>query len=211
MQDQYYEHMLKYLLFLRILNKDKITAAEKFFSQHLINSFVTDYEALYGTLNLKYNLHAHLHLPKMAADLGPLYKYAGFSGEGAFHVFQSYFHGTINICTQIVSKMNLITENDNFLTKEEISRINKPAFREYAEKIYAKKNRVPDTRETFQFKNPSLVYLADMDVTERNLFIANHLSTHAPIETSNKIHFNNKCKYLPNIFPYFYTLKSLFL
>jgi hypothetical protein len=78
MLDQYYNHILKYLLFLRILNKDKITANEIDYSQNLINEFVTDYETLYGTLNLKYNLHAHLHLPKMAADLGPLYKYAGF-------------------------------------------------------------------------------------------------------------------------------------
>ena len=39
------------------------------------------------------SLHSGRHVAtcnqtKMAADLGPLYKYAGFSGEGAFHVFQ---------------------------------------------------------------------------------------------------------------------------
>ena len=41
MRDQYYEHILKYLLFLRILNKDKISDAEIDFAQKLIiNNFV---------------------------------------------------------------------------------------------------------------------------------------------------------------------------
>jgi hypothetical protein len=144
MRDQYYEHILKYLLFLRILNKDKISDTEIDFAQKLINDFILKYEALYGTVNLKYNLHAHLHLPKMVADLGSLYKYAGFSGEGAFHVFQKYFHGTINICTQIVSKLNLIIENDKFLTQEEITKIQKPLFRQYAEKIFANQNHASE-------------------------------------------------------------------
>ena len=64
MRDQYYEHILKYLLFLRILNKDKITDNEIDFAQKLINEFILKYEALYGTENLKYNLHAHLYLQK---------------------------------------------------------------------------------------------------------------------------------------------------
>jgi hypothetical protein len=204
MPENYYEHMLQYLLFLRILNKDKITDNEIDFAQKLINEFILKYEALYGTVNLKYNLHAHLHLPKMVADLGSLYKYAGFSGEGAFHVFQRYFHGTINICTQIVSKLNLIIENDNFLTIEEISKINKQQFREYAENIYAKKNQTPEARETFNFKKQALVHLEDMDVAERNLFFAKNLCNNSPMETSNKIKFKNKCKYLPYyLFPNF--------
>jgi hypothetical protein len=158
------------------------------------------YEALYGTVNLKYNLHAHLHLPKMVADLGSLYKYAGFSGEGAFHVFQKYFHGTINICNQIVSKLNLLIENDKFLTQEEITKIRKPVFREYAEKIFAKQNRAAATSETIIFKNASFKHLSDLDVRERNLFIAKNLIHNSPMETSNKIHFKNKCKFLPFIF-----------
>jgi hypothetical protein len=64
----------------------------------------------------------------MVADLGSLYKYAGFRCEGAFHVFQKYFHGTINICNQIVSKLNFLIENDKFLTQEEITKIRKPVF-----------------------------------------------------------------------------------
>jgi hypothetical protein len=169
------------------------------FAQKLINEFILSYEALYGTVNLKCNLHAHLHLPKMVADLGSIYKYAGFSGEGAFHVFQKHFHGTINICTQIVSKLNLLIENDKFLTQEEITKIQKPLFREYAEKIFDNQNRAAATSETIIFKNAAIIYLAELDVLERNLFIAKNLIHNSPMETSNKIHFQNKCKFLPSI------------
>ena len=170
MNEIYYEHMLKYFLFLRILNKDLIGNAEIEFSQTLINEFVQDFENLYGTLNLKYNLHAHLHLPNQVADFGSLYKYSSFSGEGAFHIYQRYFHGTVNICNQIANKLNLIIENDNFLTIEEISKINKIELREYAEKIHAKKSPSHEPNKNFVFKSKDVINLNALNSVERSYF-----------------------------------------
>jgi hypothetical protein len=96
--------------------------------------------------------------------------------------------------------LNLIIENDKFLTQEEITKIQKPLFRQYAEKIFANQNHASEPSEAIIFKNTAFIYLADLDVGERNLFIAKNLITNSPIETSNKIHFKNKCKFLPCIF-----------
>jgi len=86
------------------------------------------------------------------------------------------------------------------VSREEISKIANTQFREYAEPIYSKKSHSAETRDTCVFKKQSLIYLSDMDVVERDLFIANNLSNYSPIETSNKVHFKNKCKYLPTYF-----------
>jgi hypothetical protein len=50
----------------------------------LIAKFINEFEILYGTLNLKYNLHGHLHLPDQVSDRSPLHKTSAFAGEGAF-------------------------------------------------------------------------------------------------------------------------------
>lgn len=51
----YYEHLVKYILFLRILTKDRITKEEIQYFQLLINEFISEFDTLSGTSNLKYN------------------------------------------------------------------------------------------------------------------------------------------------------------
>ena len=127
--EDYYENILQYILFLRVLTKDKLSTQEINYSRHLIEKFIKEFERLYGTINLKYILHAHLHLPDQVADMGPLHKSSSFAGEGAFLLYGQNFNGTVNICNQIVNKLHLKSENTNFLTYEEIGKIKNQEYK----------------------------------------------------------------------------------
>jgi len=82
MPQDYYEHLINYILFIRILTKDYIDENDINNSKALINKFVTDFNKLYGTTHLSYNLHSHLHLPDQVKIYGPLNKLSCFAFEG---------------------------------------------------------------------------------------------------------------------------------
>ena len=60
---QYFKHLLKYLLFIRILSQDKITKEDIEFSKILIDEYIADFRSMYGKKSMTFNLHSHLHLP----------------------------------------------------------------------------------------------------------------------------------------------------
>jgi hypothetical protein len=83
----------------------------------LIQSFIQDYEELYGRENLTYNLHAHLHLPFQAINFGPINKISAFPFEGMFKNFRKFFHGTQGFASQITK--NLALEHSLYFNQEE--------------------------------------------------------------------------------------------
>ena len=103
----YYEHLLIYVLFLRILTQDKITNETLAASRILIKKFINDFEQLYGSINVSFNVHSHLHLPDQVERFGPLNKISCFAFEGFFKVCSGLFQGTRNICHQIAYNLNI--------------------------------------------------------------------------------------------------------
>ena len=73
-EKKYYYNLVKYLLFLRLLRQDFVPDIDINNSQILINSFLEEFQELYGTKNLSYNMHANLHLPKQVRKHGSLPK-----------------------------------------------------------------------------------------------------------------------------------------
>jgi len=63
MKTEYFKHLLKYILFIRILSQDKITKEDIETSKILINEYIADFRSLYGKKSMTFNLHSHLHLP----------------------------------------------------------------------------------------------------------------------------------------------------
>ena len=93
MHQAYYEHLIYYILFIRLLTQDKISEADVTFSQLLINSFVGEFETLYGSKNVSFNIHSNVHLPDQVARFGPLNKHSSFAFEGFFKVCKDLFKG----------------------------------------------------------------------------------------------------------------------
>jgi hypothetical protein len=159
----------------------------------LINEFISEFEHLYGTINLKYNLHAHLHLPDQVSDLGPLHKRSAFAGEGAFHVYLKHFHGAKNVCLQIAERINLKMANENFLTNKEISSIKKFELRQFAEKLVSNNTLVNQMHDSFR-KTHSIVF-SQLPLDQQLIFRGKNLQNSA-IECAKKIRHNKKCNYL---------------
>ena len=113
MDNNYYDHLLNFILFIKILTQDKVTDTEIIDSQLLIQKFVHDFENLYGSINLSFNLHTLLHLPIQVKLIAPLNKLSGFAFEGVFQVCGYEFHGTTNIPEQIANRLQI----KNFLAK----------------------------------------------------------------------------------------------
>jgi hypothetical protein len=104
----YYNHFIKYVLFIRLLTQPSISKNDITFASVLINKFVSSYHELYGEINMTYNLHCHLHLPLQVLLYGPLHMVSCFPFEGFFKICHGLYHGTRAITEQIIKNLNLM-------------------------------------------------------------------------------------------------------
>ena len=68
---------------------------------------INDFETLYGSHNVSFNVHSHLHLPDQVERFGPLNKLSCFPFEGVCKICSTMFHGTRNIFYQIAFNLNV--------------------------------------------------------------------------------------------------------
>ena len=106
-EKKYYYNLVKYLLFLRLLRQDFVPDIDINNSQILINSFLEEFQELYGTKNLSYNMHANLHLPKQVRKHGSLPKQNAYPGENCFKEMNLNYQGTTNIPFQIATNISI--------------------------------------------------------------------------------------------------------
>ena len=110
-------------MFIRLLRQDFVSDIDNSNSQILINSFLSDFPTLYGTRNLSYNMHANIHLPEQVALHGSLNIRNEYPGENCFKEFILNYHGTTNIEHQIAENVTIKSEQNNFLTPEQVEKI----------------------------------------------------------------------------------------
>ena len=68
LSEKYFNNILKYIIFLRLLIQDFIDENDLILSQQLIEDFINEYQELYGKENMTYNLHAHFHFKLLNSD-----------------------------------------------------------------------------------------------------------------------------------------------
>ena len=154
-----------------------------------------EYEILYGTVCLKYNLHAHLHLPDQAEAFGSIHKIAAFWGEGSFTNFSKNFSGTVNVSNQIVQKLNLKKENQKVFIPSEISQIQNYEFREFAEKLYSKNYPFKNSNNSpkYSLRITNKLCVNQLPLAEQQLLIQKNISPSEYIEEAIKVKYNRKC------------------
>ena len=84
MAKKYYDHLLLYILFVRVLTKASLSNRDIILANEIIFKFVQNFEIFYGLKNMSSNLHSHLHLPSKCARLGPLNTLNCFCFEGKY-------------------------------------------------------------------------------------------------------------------------------
>lgn len=107
MKKVYFEHLSKFVLFIRILTQENISIDDIEFSQVLINEFASDFRLHYGKKSMSFNLHSFSHLPNQVKRKGPLHLINCFPFEGYFKVTKSYPNGTRNVAGQVAQQIEL--------------------------------------------------------------------------------------------------------
>jgi hypothetical protein len=176
MPQDYYEHLINYILFIRILTKDYIDENDINNSKALINKFVTDFNKLYGTTHLSYNLHSHLHLPDQVKIYGPLNKLSCFAFEGVFKICLDLFFGTVNIAHQIATNLNLKSHVMRDFNPYNIINNNLRQFLLDLKKTTSKQNKILYSQKIFKNNlTPNDIHLLNLKVNfnNENIIIGN--------------------------------------
>lgn len=94
----------------------------------LLNSFVNEFEELYGPENMVYNVHQLKHLSECVKRNGPLYAYSNYPMEDFIGHLVNFVKGTTDVTTQTCSRYILEKNLHIHLQKSSLAE-------EYYEKI----------------------------------------------------------------------------
>jgi hypothetical protein len=195
--ENYYFHLIKYLLFLRLIRQELVSKEDLKIAQLLINTFVEAFPDLYGTKNTTHNLHSNLHLPEQIAQHGN--KCNAYPGENCFKQLKPNVYGPTHITRQIAINASVQNNINQYLTQDESTKIEKFELRNLYNKLISIKN------ENHTYLNQSNANLVDpISVQLENLlppetkllleyFDANLLQNE-PFQTSLKLFYNNTCE-----------------
>jgi hypothetical protein len=181
LDDKFYNHLLLYAVFIRILTNDVLNDQDIKDSHDLILIFVKDFETLYGVDKVTFNLHGHLHLPRQAKLFGPLHKCSGFPFEGMFKHTGEFRNGTRGLIRQTAFGV----ERDrfvHFVAPFEIKLIKNHVLGSFTH------NLTSDNKQNINddFKNISFVELTSVeqealvskikDVSQKQISVSKHAS-----------------------------------
>lgn len=97
-------HLVKLIDAIHILSSDSITQTALNKAEHLLKSFVDEFEILYGECNMVYNVHQLLHLAECVKKNGPLFAYSNYPMEDNIGHLVSLVKGTTDVTSQICSR-----------------------------------------------------------------------------------------------------------
>ena len=123
----YYIHFVKYIIFMRLLCNSDVQIEDIKTSFHIITEFINDFEKLYGSTNMTFNLHSHIHLPHQVMRFGPLHLLSAFAFEGMLKFCGSLLHGTRGFANKLGEHLAVETflnfEADGLLEQMEDPRL----------------------------------------------------------------------------------------
>ena len=179
-------NLIKYVVFIRILCQDSVNKEEINDAQMIIVDFIKEFEEIYGTDSMRYNIHAHLHLPLQVWNYGPLNKCSCFQFENLFRISKDMFHGTRNFASQIAK--NLTTRQINKTKLDQLSaKTSDTLVKSFISQIVHRKSNVNNV-----LLNEKKVSLSDLSSFERSFFINRYGSVTKTIHTSNRAIINRK-------------------
>jgi hypothetical protein len=82
LRPEYYDHLLLYVLFIRLLCQKNISKRDLLDANQIITHFCQRFENMYGSENCTYKLHAHNHFITQVINYGPLNQISCFPFEG---------------------------------------------------------------------------------------------------------------------------------
>lgn len=125
---------------MHILNSTRISERHWKKAKRLLNSFVDEFEELYGGINMVYNVHQLKHLAECVRRNGPLFAYSNYPMEDFIGHLVSFVKAPTDVTTQTSSRYILEKNLYVHLQKSEKARhfhdrIESKLFFPIAEKI----------------------------------------------------------------------------
>lgn len=108
---KYLKHFALLVEAVGLLLKCGITENDLERSENLLNRFVQDFEKLYGSDKMTFNVHLLLHLSKAVKMCGPLWCFSTFGFESYLRVLKKSVHSSKGVCIQIaesITKQNTL-------------------------------------------------------------------------------------------------------
>lgn len=102
--DEYLENFCKFLNSILLLVKEKVSVRDIAKAQKLISDFRNQYEDMYGTEFMTYNLHTLSHLTTCVEKLGPIWNYSNFPFESNNGVLVRFVKSPKGVLQQISNK-----------------------------------------------------------------------------------------------------------
>ncbi|KAJ8676648.1 hypothetical protein QAD02_012435 [Eretmocerus hayati] len=116
MDERYLNHHILLVYGIYLLNQESISTQMIDLAEKLLHEYISQFNILYGDINMSCNLHLLLHLHEIVRRFGPLWVVSCFSFENMNGILKKLVHGTKYAETQICSSVAL------FLDHEELKR-----------------------------------------------------------------------------------------
>lgn len=100
-------HLLKLIEATHILCSTAISEFDLDRAQHLLSTFVNEFEILYGQQNMVFNVHLLIHTAKCVKLNGPLFTYSNYSTEDNLAHIVDFIKGTTDVLLQIADRYML--------------------------------------------------------------------------------------------------------
>lgn len=105
---QYLHHFCILVRAMSILLQKSISPEDGNSADMLMTAFVGEFQMLYGTSSMTFNVHSLLHLPKSVLKWGPLWTHSCFPFESSNGKVKRLLHGSKGIALQAMHKLMLL-------------------------------------------------------------------------------------------------------
>lgn len=115
-------HLAKLVDAMHILNNTRISERKRRKANTLLQSFVDEFEDLYGEMNMVYNVHQLKHLTECVTRNGPLFTYSNYSMEDFMGHLVRFVRAPTDVSAQVSSRYILEKNLQSHLQKSEKAR-----------------------------------------------------------------------------------------
>jgi hypothetical protein len=105
LKEQYLKNFCLLSEAIFIFCQNEISKEEFHEASNKLYKFVSEYEELYGTVNMFYNFHLLTHIPSAVLNCGPLIHYSTFAYESMNNFVSSFIQGTNRIIQEATMKL----------------------------------------------------------------------------------------------------------
>lgn len=101
---KYWNHLFLLVFAVYHLLQERIRETEVMIAEQALKKFVREFQGLYGTANVSFNVHLMTHLAASVRNWGPRWATSTFSFQSFNGTLLTYFSGTTHVPVQIMKR-----------------------------------------------------------------------------------------------------------